>query len=82
MFRTAYRLPFSLAGIPLYIDISFLIVLPLMVWMTAKNLSLLVHQPQLGLDLDPSLFTGAMPMVLGLVSVIGLFVSIVLHELS
>jgi Zn-dependent protease len=82
MFRSAYRLPFRLAGIPLYIDISFLIILPLMVWLTAKNLALLVHQPQLGLDLDPSLFTGFMPLVLGLVSVIGLFVSIVLHELG
>ena len=82
MFRTAYRLPFRLAGIPLYIDISFLIILPLMVWLTAKNLALLVHQPQLGLDLDPTQFTGAMPLLLGLVSVIGLFVSIVLHELG
>jgi Zn-dependent protease/predicted transcriptional regulator len=82
MIRTAYRLPFRLAGIPLYIDISFLIILPLMVWLTAKNLAMLVHQPQLGLDLDPSLFTGLMPLVLGLVSVIGLFVSIVLHELG
>jgi Zn-dependent protease len=82
MFRTAYRLPFRLAGIPLYIDISFLIILPLMVWLTAKNLAPLVHQPQLGLDLDPALFTGFMPLVLGLVSVLGLFVSIVLHELG
>jgi Zn-dependent protease/predicted transcriptional regulator len=82
MFRNGYRLPFRLAGIPLYLDISFLLILPLMVWLTAKNIAVLVHQPQFGLDIDPHQFTGLMPLALGLFSVIGLFVSIVLHELG
>jgi Zn-dependent protease len=82
MFRNGYRLPFRLAGIPLYLDISFLLILPLMVWMTAQNIAVLVHQPQFGLDIDPGQFKGLMPLALGLFSVIGLFVSIVLHELG
>src|SRR3954453_7821297 len=82
MFRNGYRLPFRLAGIPLYLDISFLLILPLMVWLTAQNIAALVHQPQFGLDIDPGQFIGLMPLALGLFSVIGLFVSIVLHELG
>ena len=41
MFRNGYRLPFRLAGIPLYLDISFLLILPLMVWLTARNIAVL-----------------------------------------
>src|SRR5258706_5897675 len=82
MFRKGLRLPFRLAGIPLYLDISFLLILPLMVWLTARNLGVLIHESHLGLDMDPAIFTGLMPLVLGLVSVIGLFASIVLHEVG
>jgi Zn-dependent protease/predicted transcriptional regulator len=82
MFRKGLRLPFRLAGIPLYLDISFLLILPLMVWLTARNLGVLIHESHLGLDMDPAVFTGLMPLALGLVSVIGLFASIVLHELG
>src|SRR5258706_13504842 len=82
MFRKGLRLPFRLAGIPLYLDISFLLILPLMVWLTARNLGVLIHESHLGLDMDPAVFTGLMPLVLGLVSVIGLFASIVLHGLG
>jgi Zn-dependent protease len=82
MLRNGYRLPFRLAGIPLYLDVSFLLILPLMVWLTARNLAVLVHQPQFGLDIDAAVFQGLMPLALGLFSVIGLFVSIVLHELG
>jgi Zn-dependent protease/predicted transcriptional regulator len=82
MFRSSYRLPFRLAGIPLYLHISFLFVLPLMVWATAHNIRFLVHQPQFGLDLDPAAFQGSVALVLGFIAVIGLFVSVVLHELG
>ena len=30
MFKNALRLPFRLLGIPLYLDIAFLIILPLL----------------------------------------------------
>jgi Zn-dependent protease/predicted transcriptional regulator len=82
MFRNSYRLPFKLAGIPLYLHISFLFIFPLMIWATARNITYLVHQPQLGLDLNPAAFTGWIPGILGLVAVVGLFVSVVLHELG
>ena len=82
MFRSSYRLPFRLAGIPLYIHISFLLILPLMVWGTAQNISILVQQPRFGLDLDPAAFSGWAAGVLGFIAVIGLFISVVLHELG
>ncbi len=82
MFRSSYKLPFRLAGIPLYLHISFLFVLPLMVWATASNIRLLVHQPQFGFDLDPAAFQGPIALGLGFIAVIGLFVSVVLHELG
>ena len=80
MFRKGLRLPFKLAGIPLYLDISFLIVLPLMVWLTARNLGSMAHHPMLGLD--PETFAGPVVLLLGLLAVLGLFASVVLHELG
>src|SRR3954470_7139437 len=80
MFRKAFRLPFRLAGIPLYLDISFLIVLPLMIWLTAQNLSSMVHHP--GVGLSPAALHGPLALLLGLVAVVGLFASVVLHELG
>lgn len=82
MFGKGIKLPFKLAGIPVYLDVSFLIVFPLLVWITASNLSALVHNPQFGVDLDPTPFTPLVSLLLGLVTVIGLFSSVVLHELG
>jgi len=69
-----------LAGIPLYLDISFLIVLPLMVWMTTQNLGAMVRHSASGFD--PAVFSGPAALLLGLVAVAGLFASVVLHELG
>jgi Zn-dependent protease/CBS domain-containing protein len=80
MFRKAFRLPFRLAGIPLYLDISFLIVLPLMVWLTTQNLGMMVRHSSSGFD--PATFGGPAALLLGLVAVVGLFASVVLHELG
>src|SRR4051812_11448288 len=80
MFRKAFRLPFRLAGIPLYLDISFLIVLPLMVWMTTQNLGAMVRHSTS--QLDGGAFHGPAALLLGLVAVAGLFASVVLHELG
>lgn len=82
MFGKGIRLPFKLAGIPLYLDFSFLIIFPLMVWMTAANLRALVHSPQFGLELDPASFTPLIALLLGLFTVVGLFASVILHELG
>jgi Zn-dependent protease len=80
MFRNAFRLPFRLAGIPLYLDISFLIVLPLMIWLTAQNLSSMVHYR--GVEVGQAALHGPLALLLGLVAVVGLFASVVLHELG
>jgi Zn-dependent protease/predicted transcriptional regulator len=80
MFRNAFRLPFRLAGIPLYLDISFLIVLPLMIWLTAQNLSSMVHYG--GAEIGVAALHGPLALLLGLVAVVGLFASVVLHELG
>ena len=81
MNQRAFRLPFRLAGIPLYVDFSFLIILPLMVWMIARNIVTIVRYGQTGID--PTVVAGgAMPLALGLVGAIGLFTCVVLHELG
>jgi Zn-dependent protease len=76
MLGKAFRLPIRLAGIPLYVDLSFLIVLPLMVWMTAGNLASYLHLT------SPHPLSAVTPLMLGLIAVVGLFTSVILHELG
>ncbi|HEY7115960.1 MAG TPA: site-2 protease family protein [Tepidisphaeraceae bacterium] len=80
MFGKAFRLPFRLAGIPLYVDVSFLVVLPVMALGATQYLDRLVRLPMLGLD--PEAFRGPVALLLGLFSAIGLFCSVILHELG
>lgn len=70
MFRKGFRLPFRLAGIPLYVDLSFLIVLPLMVWSTARSFASVIS------------LSGLLPIALGAIAVVGLFTCVILHELG
>ncbi len=70
MFGKAYRLPFTLLGIPLLLDLSFLVVLPLLAWMIGQ---------QAGRDLG---LVGGDAFYLGLLCAVGLFVSVVIHELG
>jgi Zn-dependent protease len=81
MFRKAFRLPLNLAGIPLYVDLSFVLILPLMVGMIAGNLVFLVREGRFGIDPDV-VAHGWMPLLLGLIGALGLFVCIILHELG
>ncbi|MBI1742192.1 CBS domain-containing protein [Candidatus Acetothermia bacterium] len=81
MFRTAIVLPFRLLGIPVRLDITFLLILPLLAWMIGSRLELYVTL--FGLPIDPHpLQQGLMPYGLGLVAALGLFVSVVIHELG
>ncbi len=81
MIRKAYRLPFRLLGIPVDLDISFLLVLPLLAWMIATNIPAYIET--FGLEIDPETLTqAAHPLVLGLIAALGLFVSVVIHELG
>ena len=81
MFRNAFRLPFKLLGIPIQLDLSFLFILPILVWIIASNLEAYIKVT--GLDIDPkSLSQGLTPYVLGFAAAVGLFVSVLIHELG
>jgi Zn-dependent protease len=84
VFRKTYRLPFKLLGIPLELDVTFLIVLPLFAWIIARNIPAYVEL--FNLDLTPesleSFQQGSLPLILGLTAAIGLFASVVIHELG
>jgi len=80
MFTKAIKLPFKLAGIPVYLDFSFLLILPLIAWMIGSRISTwtqLWHIPHAA-----SLSVGATPYILGLIAAVGLFICVVLHELG
>jgi Zn-dependent protease len=80
MFGRSFRLPLSLLGIPVYVDLSFLIVLPLLAWIIGSQLAIFAHM--FGIPLSESMMTGAAPYGLGLIAAIGLFVSVLIHELG
>jgi Zn-dependent protease len=76
----AIRLPFTLLGIPLLLDWSFLIVLPLLGFLIGSNV---VHYAQqFGIAGAETLDTPGMRYSLGLLAAIGLFVCVILHELG
>ena len=50
MFRTAYRLPFRLLGIPVHLDISFLLILPVLAWLIGRNIPLYIEIFELPID--------------------------------
>lgn len=80
MFTRAIQLPFKLLGIPLLLDWTFLIILPLMAWLIAGDISGLARQLHLG-DVSP-ITQGAWPYIIGLIAAVGLFLSVVIHELG
>lgn len=43
MFRSAFRLPFCLFGIPVHFDVSFFIIWPLLSWVIGTNIGLYVE---------------------------------------
>lgn len=81
MLRKGYRLPFRLLGIPVYLDPTFLIILPLLAWMIGSRLDLYIRL--FGLRIDPAaLQHGYTPFILGLIAALGLFASVLIHELG
>ncbi|MEM4780661.1 MAG: M50 family metallopeptidase [Halalkalicoccus sp.] len=75
----------SLFGIPIKLDVSFLLILPIFAWLIGAQIELLVAplNAVFGTELDAAaLTTGYRPWVLGLTAAIGLFVGVVLHELG
>ncbi len=80
MFGKAFRL-FRVFGIPVQIDVSFLIVLALFTWQLGASIQRGVEPFRFAFDMRP-IQQGSMPYVLGFVIVLGLFVSVLIHELG
>ncbi len=78
MLGRGVRLPFTLLGIPVILDWSFLIVLPLLAYMIGSNVEAYARQFRIpGADALAGTHLG-----LGLAAALGLFVCVILHELG
>ena len=80
MFRKAYRLPFTLLGIPVLLDVTFLIILPIFAFSIAGQVGYWARLARM--EDHPSLHHPWVPYALGLLTAIGLFVSVIIHELA
>ncbi len=80
MFSQPIRLPFRLLGIPVSLDLSFLIVLPLFAFLIGSQLP--VYLRLLQISAPPELLQGPTPYLLGLLAALGLFLSVLIHELG
>jgi len=80
MFSKGIKLPVSFFGIPVYLDVSFLIVLPLIAFLIGSSVP--AYADMFGIVGGEALSAGILPYVFGLIAAIGLFVSVVLHELG
>lgn len=80
MFFRTIRLPFGLLGIPVSLDLSFLIVLPLFAFLIGNQLP--VYLRLLQISPQPELLQGPTPYLLGLLAALGLFLSVLIHELG
>jgi len=75
----------SAFGIPIQLDLTFLLVLPLFAFVIASQVELWAGTMNdfLNANLDPALLaSGTLPWVLGVLAAVGLFVGVVLHELG
>ena len=72
-------------GIPIKLDLTFLLVLPLFAYLIGSQVTvtaeLLNDAIAAGIETEP-ITTGLIPWVLGFVAAVGLFVGILLHELG
>ncbi len=81
MLRSGYRLPFTIAGIPIRLDATFALLVALLTWLIGTRVA--TYADLLSLDVDPArLQAGATPWVLGLTGALGLVLSVLLHELA
>lgn len=84
MFRNAITLPFKLFGIPVKLDASFLLILPILAWLIASQIpayTLLLRR--FGVVVPPgALQVGLVPYLLGLLAALGLFGSVLVHEVG
>ncbi|KZN25078.1 metalloprotease [Haladaptatus sp. R4] len=75
----------SAFGIPIQLDLTFLLILPIFAWLIGTQVSywvtILNDLWGLGLTASP-LSSGMMPWYLGIAAAIGLFAGVILHELG
>ncbi len=76
----------SILGIPIKLDVTFLLILPIFAWVIAIQVEELIAMldMMLGTALleDPQLTEGNMPWILGSIAAIGLFACVLAHELG
>ena len=79
-----WRLPLRPFGVPVELDPTFALILPLFAWLIGSQVPAFAELfGQLGVPLDPApLSTGAAPWLLGLAAALGLFASVLVHELG
>lgn len=78
------RLPFKLLGVPVLLDHSFLLILPLFAYLIGSQLSAYAQiLAAVGVHIDAGgLQQGSLRWVLGAIGAVGLFVSVLVHELA
>jgi Zn-dependent protease/CBS domain-containing protein len=81
MVQTVYKLPFRLLGIPVHLDLTFLLALPLLAWLIGTQVDRFAEVLGLGAESE-NLTQGIRPYVLGLFAAIALFASVLAHELG
>ncbi|MFB6311361.1 MAG: site-2 protease family protein [Salinirussus sp.] len=75
----------SAFGIPIRLDITFLLVLPLFAWIIGAQVGRWADLVNglWGAGFDAAMLnSGALPWVLGIIAALGLFIGVVLHELG
>lgn len=79
-----WRLPLRPFGVPVELDPTFALILPLFAWLIGSQVPAFAALfGELGVPLDPGpLSTGAAPWLLGLAAATGLFASVLVHELG
>jgi Zn-dependent protease/predicted transcriptional regulator len=76
----AFQLPVRLWGIPLLLDVTFLLVLPLFAFVIGSHIQ--ADRLPFGVRVPESLQVGMIPYALGLIATLGLFISVIIHELG
>ncbi|MCC7556439.1 MAG: site-2 protease family protein, partial [Methanoculleus marisnigri] len=75
----------TLAGIPVKLHWSFLLVIPLFAWIIGSQIQLTTGliEALFGVPIDPTLITeGFNPYILGIVVALGLFFGVFIHEMA